>query len=510
MSHGARENAVRFPRQKIRLPYPRSKSGCLVCRRQHKKCDERRPACSRCLSKGKVCQWPDTVRREPNPDRSRSFHHTRPPTPDFHVDANACGEEIFSPPSASDESAGSSDDGLHLIAPLSFSLDPVSSMFLAHFVAETSRWMTTVGPEKNPFLTHILPLAFSDELILHSLLAFGGAHLERKQSSPEIDACVCRHYGRVIHLLNAIISRKSSESDEWLRALLALLILYLIGVFSPLKDEGALMHIRAGKQVVCQLLSTSSKTSSSRTLCGLTFELYTYVALVASPTPYTNGTESELDTRTSLLPSWDIIRNYGIFGIIVSPIYQCLEVIPRVVALCTRRQAEMTFNECSAESWAEFESVIGMIETIEFADDVLAATLNPEDGPSLSVSAVYRHALTIFAYDAMWCGTLTGDERRLSIVREHALSALALIPTLMDTHFKNILLWPAIVAGSCLLKKEERDILRSLLSNGEPISVVMKMKAMLESLWAETDPLYFGPYGLQKHMRSHQTVIYLG
>jgi hypothetical protein len=103
-------------------------------------------------------------------------------------------------------------------------------MFLAHFVAGTSRFMTTVSPEKNPFLTHILPLAFSDELILHLLLALGGAHLERKQSSPEINACVCRHYGRVIHLLNDIISRKSSEPYEWLRALLALLILYLIGV----------------------------------------------------------------------------------------------------------------------------------------------------------------------------------------------------------------------------------------------------------------------------------------
>jgi hypothetical protein len=63
------------------------------------------------------------------------------------------------------------------------------------------------------------------------------------------------------------------------------------------------------------------------------------------------------------------------------------------------------------------------------------------------------------------------------------------------------------MAGPCLLKDEERDILRSLLSNREPIFVVMKMKAMLERLWAENDPLYFGPYGLQKHMRSHQTVI---
>ena len=237
MSHGAQGNAARYPRQRVRLPHPRSKSGCLVCRRQHKKCDELRPVCSRCLLNGKDCRWPGTVRRQPDPDRPRSFYDaTTPPTQGFpvdvDVDANPCGEEVFSPPSTSNDSAEISDEGLHLIVPQSASLDPVSSMFLAHFVAETSRYMTTVEPEKNPFLTHLLPLAFSDELILHSLLALGGAHMERKQSSPEINACICRHYGRVIHQLQHTISQKSSESNEWLRALLALLILYLIGVCS--------------------------------------------------------------------------------------------------------------------------------------------------------------------------------------------------------------------------------------------------------------------------------------
>ncbi|KAJ5090481.1 hypothetical protein N7532_009165 [Penicillium argentinense] len=389
------------------------------------------------------------------------------------------------------------------------SLGSVSSMFLAHFVAETSRYMTTVNPEKNPFLTHLLPLAFSDELILHSLLALGGAHLDRKQSSPEINTWVYRHYGHVIYLLQGAISRKSNEPLEWLRALLAQLILYLIGVFSLAQDDGAMMHIRAGRKIVRRLLSSSSETSNMRVLCGFTFELYTYLALIASPTPYNNGTESELDTRSSLLLSWDILKNYEIFGAIVSPIYQCLEVIPRVISLCTRRQAEIMFQECSSENWAEFVQLITIIETIGSADDLPEPAINLEHEQSLSVSAIYRHALAIFAYDAMWCGTIAEDESRLSVVRRHALSALMLIPTLMDTHLRNVLLWPTIVIGSCLINETEWDVIRKVLSNREPLFVVMKMKTMLENLWAENDPVYFGPYGLHKHMLSHQTVIYL-
>jgi hypothetical protein len=142
-------------------------------------------------------------------------------------------------------------------------------------------------------------------------------------------------------------------------------------------------------------------------------------------------------------------RKSGVFFI-----YQFLEVIPRVVNLCKCRHAETTFGECSSESWVEFVKLMGIIETIGCADDFSAPALKPEHEQSLSVSAVYRHALAIFAYDAMWCGTIAGDENRLSIVRQHALSALTLIPTLMDTDLRNVL-WPTIVIGSCLLNEAE-------------------------------------------------------
>ncbi|CCH45367.1 hypothetical protein BN7_4949 [Wickerhamomyces ciferrii] len=36
----------------------RTRTGCLCCRRRHKKCDEMKPSCKFCLSKGLVCEWP--------------------------------------------------------------------------------------------------------------------------------------------------------------------------------------------------------------------------------------------------------------------------------------------------------------------------------------------------------------------------------------------------------------------------------------------------------------------
>lgn len=36
----------------------RTRTGCLCCRRRHKKCDEQRPSCKFCESKGIKCEWP--------------------------------------------------------------------------------------------------------------------------------------------------------------------------------------------------------------------------------------------------------------------------------------------------------------------------------------------------------------------------------------------------------------------------------------------------------------------
>ncbi|KAH3673199.1 hypothetical protein WICMUC_003817 [Wickerhamomyces mucosus] len=36
----------------------RTRTGCLCCRRRHKKCDEKKPVCKFCSAKGLQCEWP--------------------------------------------------------------------------------------------------------------------------------------------------------------------------------------------------------------------------------------------------------------------------------------------------------------------------------------------------------------------------------------------------------------------------------------------------------------------
>ncbi|ODV87812.1 hypothetical protein CANARDRAFT_193581 [[Candida] arabinofermentans NRRL YB-2248] len=55
----------RMPKPKKETPPAkrRVRTGCLTCRRKHKKCDETRPKCEFCVSKNLECVWPEEVKK---------------------------------------------------------------------------------------------------------------------------------------------------------------------------------------------------------------------------------------------------------------------------------------------------------------------------------------------------------------------------------------------------------------------------------------------------------------
>lgn len=58
-------------------PRKRVRTGCLNCRRKHKKCDEHKPICHGCVSKNEVCEWPMPKLKKAS--RRNSLHQTYTP-----------------------------------------------------------------------------------------------------------------------------------------------------------------------------------------------------------------------------------------------------------------------------------------------------------------------------------------------------------------------------------------------------------------------------------------------
>jgi hypothetical protein len=221
--------AINLPiRQEAQKRRVRVKTGCLTCRRRKKKCDEVKPACSGCHRNKLSCEWPISTH---SPDRRNAEVQSADEPEPFAAYGRRSGEgriqerpQQFFP--------------FILLDPISWkggasSLTKESSLFLRHYASETGDVLAVQRLHKNPFLTHILPLASSDDLLMHSVLAIGGIHLAaRLPSSVEVGRSALTHYVAMVEGVRTEMSQlKNDEHTSIVRLLLILIMLchYQVG-----------------------------------------------------------------------------------------------------------------------------------------------------------------------------------------------------------------------------------------------------------------------------------------
>ncbi|KAL3440508.1 hypothetical protein BJX65DRAFT_27319 [Aspergillus insuetus] len=64
--------------RKVRVSRPKVRTGCVICKSRHKKCDEGQPSCLMCIRSGRVCEYRETVdRRRRRPSIDHHLDHSR-------------------------------------------------------------------------------------------------------------------------------------------------------------------------------------------------------------------------------------------------------------------------------------------------------------------------------------------------------------------------------------------------------------------------------------------------
>jgi hypothetical protein len=200
----------------------RTRSGCLTCRARKKKCDEVHPRCAGCRRNQLVCEWPNEVsrRRIQNDDSAvtiglgqkcsqlvarRSTTKIPPSLPNM--------------PSAEDRACA---------------LTPHSTALLSHYFRETASFFAMTPLRDNPFVTVFLPIGYADDLLMHGMLAFSGAHLTCKESDNAALASATQlHYLRLINGLRmevANLEEGDLAKTERLLRVLMIVCHYEVGV----------------------------------------------------------------------------------------------------------------------------------------------------------------------------------------------------------------------------------------------------------------------------------------
>lgn len=166
-----------FPKQH-RAKYSRSTRGCLSCRRRRKKCNEQHPICSGCYRNKLRCDWPT----QPNDDQNAQIT--------FKYDAHS--QPAF-------DLSFASQSSLPVAGLASFrtilSLTGSSKLLYQHYFECTSNLITVLSNEKNAFQTHVIEVAATDSLLLHTILAVSGVHLDfNNEAALEIRQATSIHY----------------------------------------------------------------------------------------------------------------------------------------------------------------------------------------------------------------------------------------------------------------------------------------------------------------------------
>lgn len=230
----------------LRPNYPRTKTGCLTCRRRRKKCDETRPDCTGCRRNGLACTWPakdakgsDSGRTRRPPSRSSSAAAVVGTDRPQQLDHGSCltsGSDEFM--SSSPVVAGTIASSATLC---SFTgphrgafITPVSADLLAHYVRHTAGLLAARSLQDSPFLGHILPLAYTDDLIMHCILALGGVHLQARDSNAMIVAGSWTHYASALRALRLESAKglQNNDREQIIHLLLALVLISHVEVSS--------------------------------------------------------------------------------------------------------------------------------------------------------------------------------------------------------------------------------------------------------------------------------------
>lgn len=236
--------------ERTRRPYSgRTRTGCLVCRGRHKKCDEIRPSCTGCSRNKLSCTWP---RRSPTSlERTATTHADSQvskskddSSKSIHSCVNRSGTDLTTNEYYSHQSTRTPVESWRLLdsagtpfvityprlsfpSPFATSMITCSSnLLLRHYFAKTYRFFAVKPNHTNPFIHLLIPLAFSHEPLLHAIIALSGHHMTGQYSSYQaITQTTWHHYGLALKQVRASAKEVTTIPKEKAMMLLTTLLI---------------------------------------------------------------------------------------------------------------------------------------------------------------------------------------------------------------------------------------------------------------------------------------------
>lgn len=272
-------------------------------------------------------------------------------------------------------------------------------------------------------------------------------------------------------------------------------------------QSAANYHLCASQPLVSAMLASMANNPGDQELESFLFESYAYLILVANIT-FTSGHASGLITDPLL---WSLEQHLpkGTYGSMMGCAHGLFELIPSICCLAYARLQETQHGMISIGSLTQYSQLETRIRTWTAPGELLGGGEWFEQ--LLTAACIYQRALLVFLHTAFHCSPIADDDV-VSMLQPELDAIFSLAQRLLlwegSSPLLNILLWPAMIAGSCLRHPEQRQFPRTTLT-GNPFSLAITDRAalLLDLLWnepCEPGQDLFGPMGLQIIMDKYE------
>ncbi|KAK7422934.1 hypothetical protein QQZ08_009292 [Neonectria magnoliae] len=375
---------------------------------------------------------------------------------------------------------------------------------LSYYLARTANSMGNGSTDVNPFIAKLIPLGFSNPLVLQLILAQSAAHRQASAERQPTDQVAQRYYTDSLRMFRTVVNEYVSGKDENTLVLtVGSLILCLTEVARGDIHGTVFDHLSASKSLLSMLL-TRPKSEVFDDLPDFLVEYYMHIAASSMI-----SIDPHYSSQPLLSPDIENLARGLVERKYVGQLCGCwLELLILITQIFHLGQCMMTPVEGQSSSPSP-DSIV----TFGFLQSQALAFF-----PDAAVTAHSRLAGLVFKQAVLlYLWTILGTPHQESEASSHralmiaAVSdAVILLSQLPATVRVNTsLCWPLAVIGCCTTDPAIQEILRIRLRAMVDTIGLGNMRetlVLLEHVWKQ--PLEdISPWSLCKAMREHQIWI---
>lgn len=241
-----------------------------------------------------------------------------------------------------------------------------------------------------------------------------------------------------------------------------------------------------------------SSTNENGRLFSFVLEIYRYFILSNNIIPY-----GSIDCRTVPQDTFldDILgkmSHFDTWGFVFGDSHGLFGILPSIAVLAARRLTEQTASQESLEMYHMLHVQINEWKPPEPKVPGQKLQYQRETALNLCREATLLYLETAMVPDA------SSDTQTSVKIQEYLDNIIFYAEQAAGSPYETIFLGPLIIAGSCMVRPDQRQLLQAgLRSNRFHMHHCLQAASLLEHLWNDPSERVFGPYGLAVIMRRY-------